>query len=258
MADAIEKFQQLLRKLFQFDCAELDFGIYRIMSYKRDVIEEFITEKLPGVVEAKLKSGALEQQDHANTALDEARQAVTDTLGSAALSANGDLDVSYQDTPVGQAYLQAKAAAEGSRSLAAVEVSIYNHLYAFFSRYYQDGDFISKRRYGRQQRYAIPYNGEEVYLYWANSDQYYIKTDKYFRNYDWKAPDGVAVHFRLKAADVEQNNVKGKDRFFLPKVKEIEWDANARSITLPFEYRLLTKAEMKNYGQRNQQDKIIA
>jgi hypothetical protein len=24
-----EKFQELLKKLFQFDCAELDFGIYR-------------------------------------------------------------------------------------------------------------------------------------------------------------------------------------------------------------------------------------
>ena len=30
------KFQNLLRKLFQFDCADLDFGIYRIMNFKRD------------------------------------------------------------------------------------------------------------------------------------------------------------------------------------------------------------------------------
>jgi 2-methylisocitrate lyase-like PEP mutase family enzyme len=33
-----EKFQGLLRKLFQFDCAELDFGIYRIMNHKRAAI----------------------------------------------------------------------------------------------------------------------------------------------------------------------------------------------------------------------------
>ncbi len=37
------KFQQLLRELFQFDCADLDFGIYRIMNRKRDMIERFIT-----------------------------------------------------------------------------------------------------------------------------------------------------------------------------------------------------------------------
>jgi len=258
MADAIGKFQQLLRELFQFDCADLDFGIYRIMNYKRDVIEKFVTEKLPSVVDDKLKRGAVEQQDRANADLDKARQAVIDTLGSAALSAYGDLSVAYRDTPVGQAYMQAKATAEGSRSRAAVEVSIYNHLYAFFSRYYQDGDFISKRRYGRQQRYAIPYNGEEVYLHWANSDQYYIKTGKYFRDYDWKAPNGVIVHFRLKTADVEQNNVKGKDRFFIPQAKETEWDAGARAITIPFEYRLLTETEIKNYGKQKQQDKIIA
>ena len=37
-----EKFQGLLRELFQFDCADLDFGIYRIRNYKRDVIVKFI------------------------------------------------------------------------------------------------------------------------------------------------------------------------------------------------------------------------
>ena len=95
-----------------------------------------------------------------------------------------------------------------------MEAAIYNNLFTFFSRYYEDGDFISKRRYSGKQRYAIPYNGEEVYLHWANSDQYYVKTDEHFRNYDWQAPNGVSVHFRLKNADVEQNNVKGDRRFF--------------------------------------------
>ena len=32
----LQKFQELLRELFQFDCADLDFGIYRIMNHKRD------------------------------------------------------------------------------------------------------------------------------------------------------------------------------------------------------------------------------
>ena len=41
------KFQGLLRELFQFDCADLDFGIYRIMNQKREAIENFISEKLP-------------------------------------------------------------------------------------------------------------------------------------------------------------------------------------------------------------------
>ena len=44
----IAKFQNLLRELFQFDCADLDFGIYRIMNHKRDVIEKFIDRTATG------------------------------------------------------------------------------------------------------------------------------------------------------------------------------------------------------------------
>jgi adenine-specific DNA-methyltransferase len=50
MTSYTEKFQQLLRELFQFDCADLDFGIYRIMNYKRDVIEKFIAQDLPKAI----------------------------------------------------------------------------------------------------------------------------------------------------------------------------------------------------------------
>ena len=115
---------------------------------------------------------------------------------------------------------------------------------------------LSKRRYSGNQRYAIPYNGEEVYLHWANSDQYYVKTDEYFRNYDWKAPNGVVVHFRIKNADLEQNNVKGVNRFFLPIVAGTHWDADGRAITIPVEYRPLKAAEKSKYGAQKVQEKI--
>ena len=256
--DHIVKFQQLLRELFQFDCAELDFGIYRIMNHKRDVLEQFINENLPNLVDTDLEQGILFQQDQANKALDESRENVIEQLGRDAIDGNGELVEAYQGTPIGKTYLDAKAVAASGRSRSAVEIDIYNHLYAFFSRYYQEGDFISKRRYSRNQRYAIPYNGEEVYLHWANSDQYYIKTAEHFHNYDWKAPNGVTVHFRLKAANVEQDNVKGEKRFFMPLITETKWDANTREVIIPFEYRPLTAQEKNDYGTRNhQQDKII-
>jgi len=47
----IEKFQDLLKKLFQFEASDLDFGIYRILNYKRDAIEKFIQEDLVNKVE---------------------------------------------------------------------------------------------------------------------------------------------------------------------------------------------------------------
>jgi adenine-specific DNA-methyltransferase len=258
MNDNQAKFQNLLRELFQFDCADLDFGIYRIMNYKRAVIERFITEDLPKAIAEELEQGALAEQSQAAQALESARKKVLGALGKDALDADGNLNETYRATNVGREYIEAQRRAQGSRSREALEAAIYNHLYVFFSRYWQDGDFISKRRYSKKERYAIPYNGEEVYLYWANHDQYYIKTGEYFTDYTYKAPNGVTVHFKLRQADVEQNNVKGEKRFFLPLLKEIAWDETARQLTIPFEYRPLSEQETITYGQKNQQEAIIA
>ena len=255
----LDKFQALLRELFQFDCADLDFGIYRIMNHKRDAVERFISEQLPASVAAALDGGPLAQQAQADDVLARARQAVVNALGDAAIDEYGVLAETYRGSPVGRAYLDAQAAAaDGNHSRDAVEADIYNHLLTFFSRYYEEGDFISKRRYSRSQRYAIPYNGEEVYLHWANSDQYYVKTDEHFRNYDWKAPNGVTVRFRLKSAEMERNNVKVDRRFFIPHVSGTEWDTDGTAITIPFEYRPLSGSETAAYGSRNQQEKIIS
>ena len=255
----LQKFQGLLRELFQFDCADLDFGIYRIMNHKRDAIEKFISEKLPGSISAELKRGQLARESEAAAAaeLRKVRNEVVSLLGDDAVDDDGQLMDVFSSRPVGERYMQAYAAAKDGVSDAAMEARIYNHLYTFFSRYYQDGDFVSKRRYSRNQRYAIPYNGEEVYLHWANSDQYYVKTAEHFHNYDWSARDGVAVHFQLESANVEQNNVKGDKRFFVPLVEGAAWDADPRAVTIPFEYRPLDAVEKHRYGNRNQQDKII-
>ncbi len=251
------KFQQLLRELFQFDCADLDFGIYRIMNFKRAIIERFISEDLPRLVNDELNKGALAAQSQATQELEAARKKVLEALGEDALDADGNLAEKYRETKAGREYLVAQERARYAKGRHALETAIYNHLYSFFSRYWQDGDFISKRRYSKKERYAIPYNGEEVYLYWANHDQYYVKTGEYFTDYTWKAPNGVTVHFKLKAADVEQNNIKGERRFFLPRLDEITWDANASTLTIPFEFRPLTQEEQSTYGQRNQQEAII-
>ena len=66
------------------------------------------------------------------------------------------------------------------------------------------------------------------------------------------------MRFRLEAANVEQNNIKGDKRFFIPLVEKTDWDAAARMVTVPFEYRLLTEEEGARYGKQKQQDKIIA
>lgn len=262
MEQPIDKFQRLLRDIFQFDCADLDFGIYRIMNHKRGVIEKFISTDLPKVIADELSRGGLAEQSQAAQELEGVRQQVRESLGTYAINGDGRLDEAYHATPLGKRYLTLTEKAAGGRGREALEATIFNHLYSFFSRYYQDGDFISKRRYSKRQRYAIPYNGEEVHLHWANHDQYYIKTAEYFQDYSF-ASHGVTVHFKLKAANVEQNNVKGEARFFIPRPKEIIIQppssiTHHSSLIIPFEFRPLTEQETVTYGTKNQQDKINA
>jgi len=61
---------------------------------------------------------------------------------------------------------------------------------------------------------TIPYEGEEVKLYWANHDQYYIKTSENFRDYSFKVDvhgEKYTIHFKLVDANTEQNNNKESD-----------------------------------------------
>ncbi|WP_424411667.1 site-specific DNA-methyltransferase [Pasteurella sp. PK-2025] len=140
------------------------------------------------------------------------------------------------------------------------ETSVYNHLYTFFSRYYDQGDFISQRRY-KGDTYAIPYAGEEVMLHWANKDQYYTKSGENFSNYAFFLENGKKVQFRLVEADTAKDNRKDNDQarvFALiePKIKteldengdEIQTDIlpveeNGDLLTIRFEYKAVNKKE---------------
>ena len=115
--------------------------------------------------------------------------------------------------------VQAALSTEGAEH----ENAVFSHLLAFFSRYYEQGDFISQRRY-KGDTYAIPYSGEEVMLHWANKDQYYTKSGENFSNYSFRLEDGRAVHFRLVAADTAKDNRKDNDkdrRFALVAAKTV-------------------------------------
>ena len=138
--DHHRRFQELLRELFQFNCADLDFGIYRIMNHKRNAIERFIGEELPARIAGDLDTGQLARQDQADEKLKEAHGKVLESLGPQALDADGEL-IAFVDSVLGQDYLRAKAAAEPGRSRQAVEADTYNHLFTFFSRYYRDGEY---------------------------------------------------------------------------------------------------------------------
>ncbi len=97
---------------------------------------------------------------------------------------------------------------------------------------------MALRRY-KAGVYAIPYEGEEVKLHWANADQYYIKTSEFLRDYTFKLADGKRVHFKLVEADTEADNKKsaaGQERRFILCAAEplLETDGE---LVIRFEYR---------------------
>ena len=247
-----EKFQELLKKLFQFDCAELDFGIYRIMNHKRDVIEKFIEKDLLDGVEKELSSGALAHEAGLAQQLAELAAQIKENIADDAIDAEGNLNEKHNETKLGKQYLELMAKAAQTKSRPELEALIFNHLYSFFSRYYDEGDFMALRRYSKRDKYAIPYNGEEVYLHWANSDQYYIKTAETFTDYSYKHNDWI-VKFILRNAEVEQNNKKGAKRFFIPQMKDAVLTASKKTLTVPFEYRALTEQEEITYKSKPQE-----
>ena len=200
---AFNKLKTKLAELFQLDQADLDFGIYRIMNARRDEINQFLeSDLLPQVREA---FGEYKSSDKAEI------QKELDKVVEGVKTAGMDPE---QAPKVKE--LRARLAEEAV-DVTALENEVYDHLYSFFSRYYDEGDFISLRRY-KEGVYAIPYEGEEVKLHWANHDQYYIKTTEYFRDYAFKTPSGHRVHFKIAEADTEKDNIKaanGNDRRFL-------------------------------------------
>ncbi|MDP2234595.1 MAG: site-specific DNA-methyltransferase, partial [Actinomycetota bacterium] len=230
-----------LRELFQLDQPELDFGIYRILHARSAEVTAFLeADLLPQVKEA------LAQYQPADKA------ALTKDLEEAITQAR-DLGADPDSLPKVQE-LRTRLA-EDAVDLGALEAEIYDHLYSFFRRYYSEGDFISLRRY-KEGVYAIPYEGEEVKLYWANHDQYYIKTAEYLRDYAFRlrpdhASDPMRVHFRLvDAKEGEHGNVKeveDKKRVFLLAADDVvskePGESGNSELVIRFEYRPATVSD---------------
>ena len=252
MQTSQQKLQTLLQHLFRADDADLDFGIYRIINYRRDQIHNFIEEELPTIVNDALDADA--QMESTREEMENLAQQISQTLGDNVLDADGNLiNETYEETPVVRQYLEAQERLGSPQSRNQREDTIFNHLYTFFSRYYEDGDFIPRRRYSQTERYAIPYNGEEVYLHWANRDQYYVKSGDHFSTYRFKSQD-ITVTFDLRNVDVEKDNVQGAKRFFIPISAEATYSPETAEVSIPVEYRPLTDDEKARYS--GQQDEI--
>jgi adenine-specific DNA-methyltransferase len=241
MSQKYEKLKTLLKELFQLDQPDLDFGLYRIMHAKAGEVTQFLDKDLLPQVRAAFA----QYQPADKAALEQELAKVIASIEAAGMDPEQSPKVN-----------ELRARLTDAVDLGALESETYDHLFNFFRRYYSEGDFLANRVY-KPGIYAIPYEGEEVTLHWANKDQYYIKTSEYLRDYafrlrpeDDKKP--MRVHFRLAdAAEGEHGNVKaaeGKDRVFILAAPDEpgrdfiaeEPGPNGAELSIRFEYRPAT------------------
>ena len=252
MSKQFDKLVVLLKELFQLDQPDLDFGLYRVMHAKSAEVSQFLdNDLLPQVKDAFTLYRSADKEK------------IEKELGNTVEQAQG-LGVNPETTQKVKD-LRARLASDAV-DIGALESEVYDHLYSFFRRYYSEGDFLAKRVY-KPGVYAIPYEGEEVTLHWANKDQYYIKTSEYLRDYAFRLrPDDekkpMRVHFRLAdAADGEHGNVKaaeGKNRVFVLAPPGdtghdfiAEEDADqGKELVIRFEYRPATPIDWPREDRR--------
>jgi len=258
--DSRQRFLDLMMKeILKLDLAELDFGIYRILNYRRAEIEKFFDEELPGALdeamsaEGTIRRTELEDRiDEAGSDLDKAAK----ELGHPSAFEDEVLRPELASSPRARQYTELQAALEslddGQIFAEPEEDRLYNTLYTFFSRYYRDGDFQPEQRRARDARYSVPYNGEDVHFHWRSKGSHYIKTTEELKSYSFRS-GGWRLRFELVEAFQEPDNVKGNNRYFIPVPDECRTEVTSDGdlFVVPFVFRPLTGAEEKRYKTKS-------
>jgi adenine-specific DNA-methyltransferase len=253
--EPFEKLTNKLSELFELEKADLDFGIHRIIKARQKHIRIFL-----GIDEAQasdphaptLRKIVQREMGELNVVelqrqLDATTEKIKSDYGKLAFTDAGILaDGPAKESPDGQQWLNIKEelASGAEQSNAQLEAEIYSHLTEFFSRYYDQADFLSKRRIkAGDAPYAVPYSGEEVMLHWANKDQYYIKSSKDLKDYTFTLPEQFGqnkrVQFKCERQDPVLNNNNSKREFYLDDEAQIE--ATENTIVIPFHFKIVEK-----------------
>jgi adenine-specific DNA-methyltransferase len=143
MSQNLERLKKLLAELFQFDQAELDFGIYRIINKKRDEIVRFLDRDLLPQVREAFQAYEAENRGAVKAELDEA------------IKKAKELGVDPETT---QKVKELRAKLAQAVDVTALENEVYSHLYNFFRCYY--GEVLERVMECTDQTYV---NGSRVW-----------------------------------------------------------------------------------------------
>jgi adenine-specific DNA-methyltransferase len=249
-----DKLVSKLSELFELEKADLDFGIHRIIKARQKQIRIFLGLEQPPASDSgapTLEKIVQREMGELNTVdlkrqLDSLTAGIQTDYGKLAFDGDGKLsDGPAKESEQGQLWIELKEQLDSGSAEAnlQLEAEIYSHLTEFFSRYYDEADFLSKRRIkAGDAPYAVPYSGEEVMLHWANKDQYYIKSSKDLKDYTFTLPErfeGKRVQFKCQRQDPILNNNKAKREFHIDDEAEIEIADD--HLVIPFHFKIVDK-----------------
>jgi adenine-specific DNA-methyltransferase len=255
-----EKLKALLKKQFQLDSPDIDFGIYRIINFRRRAIEDFIDRDLIEAVDKEFQKYRTQTMSELREKVEAKKkeiQGLEKQFGETILR-DGDIEEKFRDKPFAKEYLELKKQLDDAEVTESIENQVFNDLVTFFSRYYQDGDFIPKRRYSSKHfRYAIPYNGDEVKLHWANFNEYYVKTADIFKDYEFVA-NGWRIILRTVIPEAAATTTaRAERRYFALRSKDsVEISPADKTCILTFEYKQLTDDELRHLLSKKKTEEV--
>ncbi|MFZ4535079.1 site-specific DNA-methyltransferase [Propionivibrio sp.] len=259
------QFVQLMAELFQLDDSEaLDFGLYRVIRHHNREVRAFLGEIVSTGKESRTLQGgqlgqlldeAFSKADHETTAVDRAtltrieadlglKPGMTEAQRESQLAAASAIPANKAQV---DEYRALKDALDGSTTADHDRAEVLNRLYQFFSRHYQDGDFIVERRYGKGGSRYIRSTGEDTEFHWATEDMYYIKSGDIFTDYPVRLANGQRITFTVDADSLQTTRAALK-----PNEKAHYEFASIESANKPFSVCLKYLKGPQNDKQREE------
>jgi len=206
------RFTGLMAELFQLDEAEaLDFGIYRVIRRHNREVRAFLGGIVDDAGGRRLEGGILSQKlDDAFAAAEGADdsgrrqrlQALATMLKLAPGMPEAEIEAQlaraeeFRRDEVRE-YRDLRDTLQSATTREADQSEVLNRLHQFFSRHYQDGDFIVERRYGQGGARYIQSTGEDTEFHWATEDMYYIKSGDIFTDFPVRLANGRRIVFTV-------------------------------------------------------------
>lgn len=261
------RFVELMTELFQLDEAEaLDFGLYRVIRRHNQEVKAFLgkiiseneSKALQGGRLAELLNAAFEAAGHEAQAEDKFR--LKDLEGQLGLKPGMTQDqreailTQAENIPAAKVlvaeYRSRVESQAGQETVQLDRAEVLNRLYQFFSRHYQDGDFIVQRRYGKGGARYIKSTGEDTEFHWATEDMYYIKSGDIFTDFPVRLANGQCILFTVEPESLQATRaaLKPNDKAHY-ELDEVTKDGEVIKVCLKY---------LKGAQSEKQKDEIVA